>query len=188
MPKMLFICSGNTCRSPMAAALMKKALKERGIEGWIVSSAGLMAVPGIPASENAKKALLEDHGLKIDDHLSRTVDLSMVAEHDYVIAMTLRHAQWLISRFGQHKDKIYFIGELLSDEVKNAVAEYLSAKDPYSLRYMRLYEEKIKPYEVEDPYGSDLEVYKKVAGQIWQYCCKIADLIKNEGHLPPKTL
>jgi len=187
MPKMLFVCSGNTCRSPMAAALMKKALKDRGIEGWTVSSAGLMAASGIPISENAKRALLEDHGLRVEDHLSKAVDLSMIAEHDYVIAMTLRHAQWLISRFGQYKYKIYFIGELLSDEVKNAVIKYLSTKDPYSLENMRLYEEKIKPYEIEDPYGSDLEVYKEVATQIWQFCCKIADIIKKEGHLPPKT-
>ncbi|KRT35988.1 low molecular weight phosphotyrosine protein phosphatase [Acetomicrobium hydrogeniformans ATCC BAA-1850] len=167
----------------MAEALMKKALDMRGIEGWQVSSAGLMAMPGNSASENAKRALMEDFGIDIGSHRSKPVDLSLMADHDYVIALTLRHLQWLASKYGQYKNKIYFIGSFVSRDVDNAVKEYLSATDPYSTYYMRLYEDKIRSYEVEDPYGREIGEYKRVARQLWDYCCKIADLI--EKHLLP---
>jgi protein-tyrosine-phosphatase len=75
---------------------------------------------------------------------------------------------------------------LVSKEARDAIEEYLNAQDPYSTYYMRLYEEKIKPYEIEDPYGSDIDEYRKAARKLWQYCCRIADLIK-DGNFPTKS-
>ncbi|HBN80930.1 MAG TPA: low molecular weight phosphatase family protein, partial [Ruminococcaceae bacterium] len=51
--KLLFLCTGNTCRSPMAKGIFEKLLKERGVSGIECSSAGLAAGRGQPASKNA---------------------------------------------------------------------------------------------------------------------------------------
>ena len=66
----LFVCAGNTCRSPMAEALLKRALKARGREDIRVESAGLSATPGAPASWNACLAMKE-LGISLNLHRAR---------------------------------------------------------------------------------------------------------------------
>ncbi len=66
----LFVCAGNTCRSPMAAALMQKALLDAGIKNFAVSSAGISAVPGASANSRAKKAV-ERYSADLSFHSAR---------------------------------------------------------------------------------------------------------------------
>lgn len=68
--RVLIVCAGNTCRSPMAEALMKRALKARGREDIRVESAGLSAAPGAPASRNACLAMKE-LGISLRAHRAR---------------------------------------------------------------------------------------------------------------------
>ena len=68
--RVLFVCAGNTCRSPMAEALLKRALKARGREDIMVESAGLSATPGAPASWNACLAMKE-LGISLNLHRAR---------------------------------------------------------------------------------------------------------------------
>lgn len=94
----LFLCTGNTCRSPMAAALMRRALDKRGRADIIVESAGL-AADGGPASYNAVAVMTEldaDLGRKLSSHLSHMVTREQLANADYIAVMSPSHARTAI--------------------------------------------------------------------------------------------
>ena len=70
MYRVVLVCTGNTCRSPLAEALLRQALAARGVTGVEVSSAGTGAWEGAPASEGAYLVALE-HGLDLSGHRAR---------------------------------------------------------------------------------------------------------------------
>lgn len=89
--KLLFVCTGNTCRSPMAEGIFKRLLKERGIEGVECSSAGLFAMTGDEATPNAVRAA-EIFGADISSHRARRITSYILDETDKFICMTNEHA------------------------------------------------------------------------------------------------
>ena len=84
----LVVCVGNICRSPMAEALLKSALREQ--EGFKVESAGLGALVGYPAAEDTV-ALMDEMGIDITAHRARQIHPDMVAEADLVLVMESGH-------------------------------------------------------------------------------------------------
>ncbi len=86
-----FICTGNTCRSPMAEGLFKKIIKDRGIEGITCSSCGLYAYAGDSATPEAIKAAGE-LGADISEHRSRPFSQYIADETDLFVCMTESHA------------------------------------------------------------------------------------------------
>lgn len=93
--RLLFVCSGNTCRSPMAAALAEKYCGENGMPAEI-KSAGTGAFPGMPASEGAAAAM-KSRGLDLSGHRSKPVTRELLDWADFVIPMTPCHAQALLA-------------------------------------------------------------------------------------------
>ncbi len=87
--RVLFVCAGNTCRSPMAEALLKRALKARGREDIQVESAGLSATPGAPASWNACLAMKE-LGISLNLHRARPM---ADADPTSALILTMTQAQ-----------------------------------------------------------------------------------------------
>src|SRR6202022_1432246 len=89
---LMFVCTGNTCRSPMAEALCKKILAERlgcraeelEDRGFVVISAGVAAVDGLPASTNAVE-VLATMGASLRNHASRRLTPDLVQQADYII-------------------------------------------------------------------------------------------------------
>ena len=90
MRKILFVCTGNTCRSPMAENIFRAKAKSRGYKEVKVASAGLMCYEGEDMTENARLAL-KAMGIKAGKHKSRQFSLNMVEEYDLILTMTARH-------------------------------------------------------------------------------------------------
>ncbi|HUE97366.1 MAG TPA: hypothetical protein VMN39_11945, partial [Longimicrobiaceae bacterium] len=86
----LFVCTGNTCRSPMAAAVASRAIEQRGWRHVRVASAGVAAHPDLPATEAAAVAAASV-GLDLSGHRSRVIDPEIVAWADLILAMSPSH-------------------------------------------------------------------------------------------------
>ncbi len=107
--KVLLVCSGNTCRSPMAAALLREIWR-RADPGWElqVDSAGTGAFPGLPAAGNAVAAM-QARGIDLSGHRSQTV--VGLEGYDLVLGMTRAHRDALRTRFPAHADRIFTLAE-----------------------------------------------------------------------------
>jgi protein-tyrosine phosphatase len=123
----VFICTGNTCRSPLAEALCKKRLADRlgcGVDelparGYVVTSAGLAAGPGMPAAAEAV-AVARDLGANLENHRSKPLSGDLAARADVLIAMTHSHLRALCDHFptlGASPRLLNSAGQDLSDPI-----------------------------------------------------------------------
>lgn len=102
----LFVCTGNTCRSPMAEALFRMALPPGS--PWRAASAGLAAREGAQASETAIAALREAGG-DLRAHRSRPVTAELVQASAAIVVMTGAHALQIHTRFPYARDKLFLL-------------------------------------------------------------------------------
>lgn len=114
--KILFVCTGNTCRSPMAEAILKDKLQKLSIEGVNVDSCGINCLYGIDISQNSKTALLEELGIDFS-HKSRSITKEDFNIFDYIICMTKSHKRILQPHCDASKlftmDEIAHKGEII---------------------------------------------------------------------------
>ncbi|HBC87857.1 MAG TPA: low molecular weight protein arginine phosphatase [Lentisphaeria bacterium] len=90
--KILFVCTGNTCRSPMAEAYFRSLCEKAGRDDIEVSSAGTFAGGGDCASQQTV-AVMKDYGIDVSGHRSRMLSMDMVTGSDLIITMTDSHRQ-----------------------------------------------------------------------------------------------
>jgi protein-tyrosine-phosphatase len=140
----LFVCTGNTCRSPMAEGLFRKAVEGR--RDFEVGSAGIAATKGTPCNPETA-ALLKKRGMTLEGFGSRQVSESLLAKATHVFAMTLGHLQTLEARFPQHSDKFYLVCEFAESDGKKTVTD---VPDPIGMG-RRAYEEVAETFDAAIP-------------------------------------
>jgi protein-tyrosine-phosphatase len=108
--KVLFVCSGNTCRSPMAKELFTRFLSCR--EGgslayeYQASSAGIWAADGLPASPEALEVMREEYAIDLSGHRSRRLNQELVG---IVLSGIIHHSGFLLLRSGLLQDQVQFL-------------------------------------------------------------------------------
>ncbi len=118
-PQLLFVCTGNTCRSPMAAALAREMLKDKfdlslgelRENGIRIESAGTNANGGSPPSRNARRVMREEYNLSIREQYSQPVTPSILLQSDHILVMTPRHKQTLTSWLPEVEQRIRVLNE-----------------------------------------------------------------------------
>lgn len=130
---LLFVCTGNTCRSPMAEALARRELERRGWRHVRVASAGSSATHGLPASEHAA-AVAAEAGLPLDAHASQPLTEELVEWADLILAMSPSHLG-PVARLGG-EEKMALLGAFAAGEDGGS-----------------------RP--VADPYGGDRDLYQE---------------------------
>lgn len=106
--RLLFVCTANICRSPMAEALANLSAEERG--WWVQAlSCGIEAIEGMPAAPNAVKVIREVGG-DLNEHASQGVTTELVLWADRILCMELRHASWVREHFPEGDEKIQLLG------------------------------------------------------------------------------
>lgn len=133
--QILIVCTGNTCRSPMAEVLLRASLPSDA--DWIVVSAGTSADPGKAASEYARVAIAEC-GLSLNNHRSQVVTQELVDASTVIIAMTQRHVDKILQRVPSARDRVYMmrsfdtqtpVGSDVCDPYCGSLADYRACRD-----------------------------------------------------------
>ena len=118
----LFVCTGNTCRSPMAEGY----LKSKGIEGVTVLSRGL-AADGSPVSLNSKTAM-DEAAIDIGSHISKQITADDINKADKIICLSPSHKAVLLSA-GVPENKLYILGDGISDPFGGSIETYRRCRD-----------------------------------------------------------
>ena len=112
MPSLLFVCTANQTRSPIAAALFTRLLQESGqLAGWRIESAGTWAIDGLPAGRRAQRAM-HDMRLDLSKHRTRCVTAEMLAVFDLILVMEQGHKEALQAEFPTIARRVFLLAEM----------------------------------------------------------------------------
>ena len=135
--KILFVCTGNTCRSPMAEAITRKVAREKWLGELEVSSAGTSAWDSAPASDGALLVAME-RAMDLSEHRAQNLTRELVQGADLILAMGPHHLERIEALGGEGK------AYLLSDYASHGKSKRA----------------------ISDPIGAELDVYRATADEL----------------------
>ena len=187
MTRVLFVCTANQCRSPIAERLLRARLAEAapgagaGPDDVVVASAGLAAAPGRPMVADSAAALRELGG---DDtgFASQAVSADVLDDADLVLTMTAAHREELLGRFPRLLRRTFTLAEAagLADEAME-LAEPDGVAEALAVARARQAGGPIHHADVPDPVGRPAEVHRQVAAQIAAYLDALLPLLGGSG-------
>jgi protein-tyrosine-phosphatase len=141
MIHILFVCSGNICRSPMAEGLLKKFLIEQNLDSQVtVSSAGTLGIIGNSASENGIIACHKEYDVDLSWHESKGINDEILEQSDVILCMSHKHIEYINNYFPEFSYKSHLL------------KQYAGTKDAYM--------------DIADPVGMNLSEYTKTCHEI----------------------
>jgi protein-tyrosine phosphatase len=155
MRQILFVCTANVCRSPMAEAIFNALAEERGL-AWRAESAGVAALVDEDITPNARAAL-DEVGIYANEHRARQVNEAMLEEADLVLAMGPQHVATLRGRFGDLSERVY------------ALPQYALGAPPEE--------------GIPDPYGQTMTAFRASVRQLLEYTEALVGRLEREGAL-----
>ncbi|MDD3303328.1 MAG: low molecular weight protein arginine phosphatase [Clostridia bacterium] len=131
MVKIMFVCTGNICRSPMAHYYMQSKVKELGLENeFLISSCGTYAINGERSTDNAILSM-KAYDVDLTPHRATNIGDTDIGNYDFVITLTVKHKNDIINYYKELKDKTFTLKEFVNDDVN-----YKDVDDPWGLNIM----------------------------------------------------
>jgi protein-tyrosine-phosphatase len=144
----LFVCTGNTCRSPLAEGLARRIAQRRGLTDVTISSAGINAWENSPASDGSLLVGMERE-VDLTNHRARVLTPEIVSEADLIFVMTPSHSEQVKQMGG--RGKVHVLDEYASGAAGDGIS---------------------------DPYGGDLSAYRETADALEVHLEKVFDRLK----------
>lgn len=148
MKKIAFVCTGNTCRSPMAEVIAKDIFKKRKINIDVISRGIAVYFPS-EASENSEE-VVKQYGLDLSNHKAMQITKEDIESCDFIFTMTYQHREFVKKLSPESSDKVF------------TLKEYVKANGD----------------DISDPYGGDIELYRHCAEQLHSFIDMLADLFQ----------
>ena len=151
--KIMFICTGNICRSAMAHKLMEKKIKDNDLKNIEVYSCGIFAENGDAPTYNAIE-VTKEYDVDLKEHKATNIRDSKIEEMDLILCPTISHKYFVMQMYPNLKDKTYTLKEYVNKNKED------------------------KDLDIRDPWGYDIEIYRFCIAEIDKLLDELIEKIK----------
>lgn len=171
--KLLFVCTGNTCRSPMAAHILRLILEEKGLSEHVsIASAGLAAFEGDTMAPRAQEVLKDLWDIDGSGHLSQGLSIGLLRDQDMILTMTSDQSEQLKKQLPEMTARISTLMEAVIDSKRTLDRLH----QPHGQKDDSIYAN-LNHGDIADPFGQSYDVYEGTARLLREYLTILADFL-----------